>query len=153
MLLGGLWHGASWNFAVWGAYHGGLLSLERLAGRQLFQEKPLVWIYPFRAAATFILVAVGWVFFRAATFADSRYVLGQMFTRIAGPHDIRIPVWLTYMVVFSLLIALAEEKWECIERLARGPAWAYAAAVIVLVLCVELVGVTDKPIPFVYFQF
>jgi alginate O-acetyltransferase complex protein AlgI len=153
MLLGGLWHGANWNFVIWGAYHGGLLSLERLAGRRRFQEPPSVWIYPFRAFVTFILVTVGWLFFRAATFEDSRYVLRQMFKVVAGPGDILIPVWLLCMLAFSLLVAVAEEKWQCVERLARGPKWAYSAAIVALLCCVELIGVTDKQIPFVYFQF
>jgi alginate O-acetyltransferase complex protein AlgI len=153
MLLGGLWHGANWNFVIWGAYHGGLLSLERLAGRQRFQEPPSVWIYPFRAIMTFILVTIGWLFFRAATFEDSRYVLQQMFTRMTGPGDILIPAWLLCLVGFSLFVALAEEKWQCVERLARGPTWAYSAVVVALLCCVELIGVTDKQIPFVYFQF
>jgi len=153
MLLGGLWHGANWNFVIWGAYHGGLLSLERLAGRRRFQESPSIWIYPFRAIVTFMLVTVGWLFFRAATLEDSRYILQQMFTGVAGPGDILIPTWLLCLVGFSLLVALAEEKWQCVERLAEGPAWAYSAAVVALLCCVELIGVSEKQIPFVYFQF
>ncbi|MGD1097639.1 MAG: MBOAT family O-acyltransferase [Bryobacteraceae bacterium] len=153
MLLGGLWHGASWNFVIWGGYHGLLLSLERIAGRKFFEEAPRAWFYPFRAAFTFALVSIGWVFFRAATFADSRYVIGQMFSGIAGAGDITIPVWLSGLVVLSLLLALVEEKWEGIERLAQAPAWAYATALIALLLTVELFGVTEKHIPFVYFQF
>jgi hypothetical protein len=96
---------------------------------------------------------VGWVFFRAATFADSRYVLKQMFVSAGGTAPVQIPPWLLCLAGVSLLVALAEEKWECIERLAEGPAWAYAAAVIVLLFAVELIGVSEKPIPFVYFQF
>jgi alginate O-acetyltransferase complex protein AlgI len=153
MLLGGLWHGASWNFAIWGGYHGVLLSLERIAGRRFFEEGPRAWSYPFRTVLTFALVCIGWVFFRAATFADSRYILGQMFGGLAGPGDITIPVWLAGLVGFSLLAALVEEKWEGIERLAQAPAWAYACGVIVLLLTVELFGVTEKKIPFIYFQF
>jgi len=153
MLLGGLWHGASWNFVIWGAYHGALLSVERMAGRKLFEQRPNLLLYPFRAMLTFILVSVGWVFFRAATFADSRYIIGQMFSGAAGHSDILVPGWLIYMVAFAFMIALLEERWEFTDRLARGPAWAYAAAVIVLLLTVELIGVTDKQIPFVYFQF
>ena len=153
MLLGGLWHGASWNFVIWGAYHGVLLSLERMAGRSMFEKRPNLLLYPFRAALTFVLVSVGWVFFRAATFADSRYIIGQMFSGARGASDIIVPGWLIYMVVFSFLVALAEDRWEFTDRLARGPAWAYATAVVVLLLTVELIGVTDKQIPFVYFQF
>jgi len=153
MLLGGLWHGASWNFAIWGAYHGALLSLERIAGRKRFQDPPAWWLYPFRAIATFVLVTVGWVFFRAATFADTRYIIGQMFGGVSGPGDIVIPIWLLVLVAMSLLLAVAEEKWEGIERLARAPAWAYATALILLLVSVEMIGVTEQQIPFVYFQF
>jgi hypothetical protein len=56
-------------------------------------------------------------------------------------------------VALSLVISLFEEKFEWIERLARGPAWAYVAAVVMLLFSVELIGVTEKALPFVYFQF
>src|SRR5579863_5579442 len=80
MLLGGLWHGASWNFVIWGGYHGALLGLERVCGRKRFQDPPHWLLYPFRAMLTFVLVCVGWVFFRAATLHDSVYVIQQMFS-------------------------------------------------------------------------
>jgi alginate O-acetyltransferase complex protein AlgI len=154
MLLGGLWHGASWNFVIWGGYHGALLSLERILGRSRFMQQPGLLLYPARAVLTFVLVMVGWVFFRAVTFSDSRYVLGQMFSSGWSAAGILIPPWLLALVAITLLIALVEERWEFIEqRLSRGPAWAYAALIIVLLLSVELIGVTDKAVPFVYFQF
>ena len=66
---------------------------------------------------------------------------------------ILIPAWLGVLLAVSLVIALLEERTEWIERLAKGHAWAYVAAVVALLLSVELIGVTDKAIPFVYFQF
>jgi hypothetical protein len=95
---------------------------------------------------------VGWVFFRAATFADSRYVLSQM---VHGGKQVTalLPRWLVYMTGVSLLIAVIEEKFEWTDRLSRGPAWAYAAFMIVLLLTIEMIGVTEKALPFVYFQF
>ncbi|MGH9558087.1 MAG: hypothetical protein ACRD30_02535, partial [Bryobacteraceae bacterium] len=146
-------HGASWNFVVWGGYHGALLAIERMAGRKIFEQPPRAWLYPLRAIFTFLLVCVGWVFFRAATFADSRYVISQMFHTAHGPEQIRIPAWLLCLTGISLIAALAEEKRKWFDRLAAGPAWAYAAAAIALLFAVELIGVTDKTIPFVYFQF
>ena len=151
MLLGGLWHGASWNFVIWGGYHGALLGLERVFGRKHFQEQPNRLAYPFRALLTFVLVCVGWVFFRAATLGDSVYVFRQMISW--NGKEILIPVWLGCVLALSLVISLFEEKFEWIERLAHGPAWAYVAAVVTLLLSVELIGVTDKAVPFVYFQF
>ena len=153
MLLGGLWHGASWNFIIWGGYHGMLLSLERMFGRERFQEPPRMPVYIFRAVLTFGLVSIGWVFFRAANLTDSLYVVRQMFTAGHFPSSVFIPPWLGWLVVASVLIALLEEKLEWIDRLSRGPAWAYVIAVVVLLFCVELVGVTEKAVPFVYFQF
>jgi alginate O-acetyltransferase complex protein AlgI len=152
MLLGGLWHGASWNFVAWGGYHGALLSIERMMGRREFEKKPPAWAYPLRALITFSLVCLGWIFFRAATFEDSRYVLGQL---LHGSRQATalIPRWLVYLTGASLLIAIVEEKFEWTERLSRGPAWVYAAFMILLLLTIELIGVTEKALPFVYFQF
>ena len=117
MLLGGLWHGASWNFVIWGGYHGALLGLERVFGRKHFQESPHWLLYPFRAVFTFVLVCVGWVFFRAATLRDSVYVIQQMFSWHG--KGILIPVWLGCVLAVSLVIALLEERSEWIERLAQ----------------------------------
>lgn len=74
MVLGGLWHGANWTFLVWGAWHGGLLALERY-----WRERHPNPVLP-RAVAvlwTLLLVMIGWVFFRAAD-------LGAAFRMLAG---------------------------------------------------------------------
>ena len=153
MLLGGLWHGASWNFVIWGGYHGALLSLERMAGRRRFQDPPPRGSSLSRGILTFALVCIGWVFFRAATFADSRYIIAQMFSGVRGPGDITFPIWLSALVGISFLLALAEEKWDGIEKLSKAPAWAYATALVLLLIAVEMIGVTEQQLPFVYFQF
>ena len=57
------------------------------------------------------------------------------------------------MTAIALVIAIFEEKFEWIERLARGRKWAYATLAIALIFCIELFGVIDKTVPFVYFQF
>ncbi|HYL72672.1 MAG TPA: MBOAT family protein [Bryobacteraceae bacterium] len=150
MLLGGLWHGASWNFVVWGGYHGLLLSIERMMGVKRSGDRWSVF-YPLRALATFGLVTVGWVFFRAVTFADSLHVLGQMFTGALG--TMLIPPWMIAMAAITLLLAVFEEKREWFQKIALGPAWSYGIACAVLLLCVELIGFTDTAVPFVYFQF
>ena len=153
MLLGGLWHGASWNFIIWGGFHGALLGLERIIGRKRFLEKPGALAYPFRTLLTFALVCVGWVFFRARTLADSRYVIGQMFGGGWDWSSVMIPVWMLCLVGLALMVALLEEKGGWIERLPRGPAWAYVVAIVALMFSVELIGVTEQAVPFVYFQF
>jgi alginate O-acetyltransferase complex protein AlgI len=148
-----LWHGASWNFVIWGGYHGTLLALERATDRSKFVRPPGALLYSLRALITFVLVCVGWVFFRAATLADSVHVIGEMFTGVWDSAGLLIPVWLLYFAGLTFLVALAEEKWEWIERLPHGPAWAYAAMVVAMLFSVELIGVTEKAVPFIYFQF
>jgi len=153
MLLGGLWHGASWNFVIWGGYHGGLLSVERMFRRGDTEptSERWTWTYPVQAMVTFGLVMVGWVFFRATTFHDSVYVLQQMFS---SPHGgLLIPRWERSLAAITLLLAVLEEKKEWFEKISLGPAWAYGAACAVLLLAVELLGYTEAAVPFVYFQF
>ena len=153
MLLGGLWHGASWNFVAWGGYHGALLSFERIFRRRKHSAEPARWtvFYPLQALLTFGLVMVGWVFFRAVNFSESLYVLHQMFL---SPHGVQlIPRWEKVLALFTLLIALLEEKHEIFEELSLGPAWAYGAVCALLLLAVELIGYTQAAVPFVYFQF
>ncbi|MBM3780961.1 MAG: MBOAT family protein [Acidobacteria bacterium] len=65
-LLSGLWHGASWNFVMWGGYHGLLLVLSRLAGRWLPSPPPsaVPLLVPFRIVGMVLLAHVGWLMFR-----------------------------------------------------------------------------------------
>ena len=148
MLLGGLWHGASWTFLVWGAYHGALLSLERVAyGRRNIRgiaRAPLT-------IATFLLVCVGWVWFRAATFHSAWYVQSQMFQGTGGAS--LLSGWEWFMAALTLLIALGEEYGALLTRLYVAPAWIRTVAVVILLLTIEIFGVTGLKIPFVYFQF
>jgi alginate O-acetyltransferase complex protein AlgI len=156
MLLGGLWHGANWSFVAWGGYHGALLSIERMFRREKSAESPAklkIWalLYPARVIVTFALAMIGWVFFRAATFRDSMYILGQMLTGAKG--EVLMPVWMIYLALITLALAIMEEKKAWFERVAVGPAWAYGAVCAVLLLSVELIGFAGPAVPFVYFQF
>jgi len=74
-LVSGFWHGASWNFVFWGAYHGFLLCAERV-----FFLKRTQNINRFiRVAVTFLLVMLGWVFFRAESISMGFSYIGSMF--------------------------------------------------------------------------
>ena len=152
MLLGGLWHGASWNFVAWGGYHGALLSIERMfRGNRSPEEKGWTVFYPLQAVVTFALAMIGWVFFRAATFHDSAYVIDQMFTGARG--EVLIPSWMMVLAMITLLLAIFEEKKAWFERVALGPAWVYGAVCAVMLLAIEVLGFTGPAVPFVYFQF
>ena len=147
MLLGGLWHGASWNFLIWGGYHGLLLGLERATGL----GQPRGWMRLPRMALTLILVMLGWIFFRAGTFEASRFVLAQVFTGARGTDLLNS--WQWGLAGLSLAGALIEDRWPVTESLARGPSWAYVPAFATMGLVLEVFGVFDQAIPFIYFQF
>lgn len=90
-LVSGLWHGANWTFVIWGALHGVYVVIEALLERRraplldpplrhgLARLAPGVPI-----AVTFLLITVSWVFFRANSLADALYVLGHVFSPMAG---------------------------------------------------------------------
>lgn len=84
MTLGGLWHGASWPFVIWGMYHGGALAVTRWVHNRMgiSPDKPLVnhWLWKLLAiVGTFHLVCFGWIFFRAVTFEDAFIIVGGLF--------------------------------------------------------------------------
>ena len=151
MLLGGLWHGASWNFLIWGGYHGGLLAAERAFRSDTQRSWPGGLLYPLKAAATFVLVMIGWVFFRAADLKQSGQVLARIVSRTPG-HGL-LQHWHFWLVGIALVVALLEERFEMVERIMKAPTLAYAAAMALLLFCLDLFGVIDQAIPFVYFQF
>ena len=146
MLIGGLWHGANWTFVVWGAYHGGLLSLHRRFSGH-WDALPA----SFRQASMFLLVVIGWVFFRSTDLGMAVTLLGRMFLPVAGIIFDGAPGF----VVLALLAAgwsmlgpnafEAEARW----RFRTGHAFALAAA---FGACVALMMGSGSS-PFLYFQF
>src|SRR5581483_9828162 len=90
MTLGGLWHGASWTFVIWGVIHGLVLIGHRYF-RTFCQTRPKltdVLLTPpgtaVRIALTFVTVSLAWIFFRATTFSCAMTMLGRMFTKAHG---------------------------------------------------------------------
>jgi alginate O-acetyltransferase complex protein AlgI len=74
MVLGGLWHGASWNFVIWGALHGTMLGINRAWQRAGLPGVPRV----VAIALTFHFVCFAWIFFRASTFEHATLVIGRI---------------------------------------------------------------------------
>jgi alginate O-acetyltransferase complex protein AlgI len=115
MFLGGLWHGAQWTFAAWGLYHGALLmGQRRLGGREE------AWPRPLRVALTFLLVTLGWTFFRA----DSFPMAAQWWRALAGmvPAGAEPGVGAFYLALGALGLAAAvfvPEPEQLLERHGR----------------------------------
>ncbi len=76
MLIGGLWHGSSWNFVIWGGIHGLFLSLEKYT----FSALKIKTFNAFGYIYTFIVVLVAWIFFRAPDFHSASTILTEIFS-------------------------------------------------------------------------
>lgn len=77
MVLGGLWHGAAWSYAVWGAYHGLALAVERYLGQYIKFKKTL--LLPFlQGTLVFCLVSLGWLFFKLPDFSQAVLYIQRM---------------------------------------------------------------------------
>jgi len=158
MGLGGLWHGASWNFAAWGLYHGLLLIAHRywrrgVAAANLEGVVDLPALQPVWQIGTFLLVTLGWVPFRAPDFAATWRTLSALLqfpdlTLIAKhPAIVVIPL-------LSLAFCLVDRDRRFQDWLVERSRFRVAvAASVVGVLALEIFAQVDKQIPFVYFQF
>lgn len=112
MGLGGLWHGASWPFVIWGLYHGGALALTRWVHNRLGvpPDEPLVrgwWWRVLAVVGTFHLVCFGWIFFRARTFEDAFVVITGLFdwSDLGAMRELHEP-WFSWRVALIGLAAL-----------------------------------------------
>jgi alginate O-acetyltransferase complex protein AlgI len=153
MLLGGLWHGAAWNFVVWGALHGTLLAFERLRGKR----SPYGWLpAPFRVALTFAIVLVGWVFFRAPDLPSAMRYLGYM-AGLGGSQDgsalVAGLVYKPYYVMTAATAALV--TWTCPQawQWTRTLSSVKAVAIVALFVLASVVLMTQAYNPFIYFIF
>ncbi len=144
MLLGGLWHGANWTFVVWGAYHGLLLILHR-AVRGPWDSLPLLA----RRTLTFLLVVVGWVFFRSENFETALSMLSRMFSWYGGHSITPLPTFVATLALAGGIAHLAPNTWEVPHR---WPTRTTLALGVVYLLCLaQIYG--GQPSPFLYFQF
>ncbi len=84
-LLSGLWHGASWNFVIWGAFHGLFLVVDKLGWTSISERLPRL----INTLITFVLVLIGWVFFRAETLPKALEYLQRMLTGPTGNEPLR----------------------------------------------------------------
>jgi alginate O-acetyltransferase complex protein AlgI len=144
MLIGGLWHGANWTFVVWGAYHGFLLGVHRRFAAE-WDSLPRAVKQPFM----FLLVLVGWVFFRSTDFAMAASMLRTMFAPTRGA--------LVAQPQFALFALLVAGWWSMAgpNVFELRPAFTLrqrALATVAFAVSLALIMGTRNS-PFLYFQF
>jgi alginate O-acetyltransferase complex protein AlgI len=151
MVVSGLWHGAAWNFVIWGALHAFFLTVERITNWPDRLKK----LYCGRIIATLIMLVevwVSWVFFRAESFAQACYILKCMFSFKGGvsrPITFNAAVILCVVIIEEVYVYfrldrtrfLSPAKWRVIHPLL----WA-----ILIWACIYFRGPGSE---FIYFQF
>jgi len=158
MLLGGLWHGAAWTFVVWGAWHGVFLMAERVMddrGMETHFPRPVSMLL------TMLVVVIGWVVFRAQSFAVALNVYAGM----VGVNGLAVgdqllwqisPLAVTAMVVGIVLVYVEPHFSDIVrspaERTAALPT-AYTIALVPLFALSILKLAAESFSPFLYFQF
>ena len=168
MVLGGLWHGASWNFVIWGALHGGALALNRAwqaraqarpreRGREREHERGRSWgSQGMRRAvgivATFHFVCFAWIFFRAQDFGAALDVLRAM-TELTVDSPNLSPT-LALVLFGSLALHLSPTRLEQTARAAllKTPIFIQALLLVCVAIALNKVKGSDV-VPFIYFQF
>jgi D-alanyl-lipoteichoic acid acyltransferase DltB (MBOAT superfamily) len=156
MLLGGLWHGAGWNFVVWGALHGGLLAVERWFGAARVAEgEALRWRDVPRILFMFHAVCLIWVTFRTPTLSAAVAIWTSLFTK---SYLVGWPVLPTLVVAVCGALHVLErgirtrlpELQSFVARSGWGPALEGAALGAILMAAVVMSGAGAE---FIYFQF
>jgi alginate O-acetyltransferase complex protein AlgI len=154
MLLGGLWHGASWTFVVWGGLHGLYLAGERALRARFTGYTPSPLAFFGLGLLTYALVNVTWVFFRAKTFAQAWQVLRGMFGGNGDAQPILASAQLTIVALIVTGIVLAHwlMRSQTLEAmLARRHPLPLAAALGLMAFAV--VAAQGAGNAFIYFQF
>jgi alginate O-acetyltransferase complex protein AlgI len=149
MLLGGLWHGASWTFLLWGGIHGTALSVERFARERYPGFRLPAWAAWF---VTFNVVCVAWVFFRSPDLATAFDVLGGL--GLSGPSPL-VTLPLVLLVVAAVAIqAVPRGRFREAEAwLVARPVAFQGVAVGALIVAADAAVGQQGVAPFIYYQF
>ena len=154
-LLTGLWHGASWNFVLWGAYYGLLLILEKHVLERALKRLPAF----LRHLLTLLLVVVGWVIFRVEDTGQIGPVLGSMFSFSAAGTGSFLTAHSDVLSPLLLLVpaALCCLPWKeyCLRRFGDRPWFRpvhYLLAFALWILSVSML-LGESYNPFIYFRF
>lgn len=165
MLLGGLWHGASWTFVAWGALHGGYLIIERglrtcfekfssleKAWEKLWEKEGMRWLM---SIVTFGFVCISWVFFRSESFSQAWTVLSAMFA-LSGQSAMLTIQYSSLMTVTGVMLAMLSIHWclreQTLEAIVQRIPWWWVSAVLAAMMY-AIATLHGEDQSFIYFQF
>ncbi|MDB6037340.1 MAG: putative alginate O-acetyltransferase [Verrucomicrobiales bacterium] len=154
MVVGGIWHGAKWNFVFWGAFHGLFLALERWHGKRSFYE---ALPRPGRIGMTFLLMLFSWVLFRADNLTAAmdyyRAMLGM-----GSPGSVGLLLAATiytpyHVIILIVCTVLVFQPMQAHDWALTSVTWRRIAVVVPLFILALMAMYTQAFNPFLYFQF
>ncbi len=152
MTIGGLWHGASWNFVIWGLLHGiGLAVIRWLArGNSQPSNQPVFRVV--RTLVTFHFVAFAWIFFRAANLATARDILSQLASMSVSFAN--VSAGFVIVLAIAAISHFVPKHWYdgTQDLFVRSPSYVQAGALALLVVAIQYVATTGAA-PFIYTRF
>ena len=160
MVLGGLWHGATWNFLVWGALHGCALCVHKAWQRLIGHDRHYMPHGLRRTAAiiiTFHVVCITWIFFACADIERPIAIFEAIFTRfhadLIEQFVMGYPM-VTMLIATGFILHYLPSAWN--ERIAtwagRAPIAVQVAALVLIIMLVVQVRSSEVQ-PFIYLQF
>jgi len=152
MTLGGLWHGASWNFVIWGVLHGVAQAIAR--GWQSWRgPKATPWTPAwFRTFWTVQFVCFAWIFFRAANFEQATKIIEQLGELSFATTNVSGPLWVVLAIAVTghYLPKVQFEKLR--EVFVRAPFFVQAMVLMALIVAIQYIAATGAA-PFIYTNF
>ncbi|MGD0940299.1 MAG: MBOAT family O-acyltransferase [Terracidiphilus sp.] len=137
MMLGGLWHGISWNFLIWGALHGVALGFVFAWKRRRIVPSPAWWTKLLGGILTFNFVCFTWIFFRSGTLEGARAILRGLAGLTWGTENIT-PIFAAVLLAAALIHCLPPKWFEgSVGLAARVPFWAQGLAMAALILLIQ----------------
>lgn len=147
MLLGGLWHGASWNFVIWGLLHGLALAITKALPDGLTR----IW-RPLRVFLTVNFVCFAWIYFRTSNVETANAVLSRIASGTVSFENVSGPLWLVLGVAAVAHYFPANWQEWFVDLFAACPFFAQAIALMLLAIALQYVAATGAA-PFIYTKF
>lgn len=157
MLIGGLWHGASWTFVLWGGLHGAGLAVHKATKSRLARIPDTRFVKALSWLLTMVFVSVLWVFFRTNSVGLATDILSHTVTDFSldyvAPFAAVRWLWLVLMLVIIIAHCLPTGFWDKLgNHFVKSP---WVVKLLIFIILVQLVlelGAEDVA-PFIYFQF
>ena len=154
MLLGGLWHGVSWNFAIWGLLHGSALAFVR--GWQTWRgrwKEPVAWHKQTAAVATtYAFVCFTWIFFRAGTLDQARNILARIASLSFSTANLTPGMGGVLLVAVAGCLVTKKMYTAVMESFSARPVVVHAVVLALIAIAIESLGGRGSA-PFVYSRF